>query len=59
MLRDPSIWKGKIALASKRSCKKKKIKYLTSRKRDPWASPTLDDLVLKVKNAIISLEKQN
>ncbi|MEJ2241630.1 MAG: tRNA guanosine(15) transglycosylase TgtA [Candidatus Bathyarchaeota archaeon] len=59
LLRDPLIWKGKISAACKRSCKKKKILFRKSRKRDPWLPATTDDLILILENAITFLKSHN
>ena len=56
LLKDPLIWKGKVAAACKRSCKKKKIIFKVSRKRDPWSTTTTNDIVLILEGALKSLE---
>jgi len=44
LLRDPLIWKGKIAASCRRACKKKSISFTSSREKDPWSNTTLDNL---------------
>jgi 7-cyano-7-deazaguanine tRNA-ribosyltransferase len=44
LLQDAETWKGKIATACRRACKKKKISIKVLRWRRPWNENTLDDL---------------
>ncbi len=44
LLRDPTVWKGKITAACRRACKKKSISFTSSREKDPWCKTTLDKL---------------
>jgi 7-cyano-7-deazaguanine tRNA-ribosyltransferase len=55
LLRDPKVWKGKIAAACRRVCKKKKVSFTTLRERDPWAKNTIEHLAAVTKEAVMSV----
>ena len=44
LLRDQTIWRGKITSACRHACQKKLIPFTASREKDPWAKTTLDKL---------------
>jgi 7-cyano-7-deazaguanine tRNA-ribosyltransferase len=54
LLRDPNVWRGKIAAACRRACEKKQIQFTTLRKRDPWAKNTMEHLVAVTREAVLS-----
>ena len=55
LLRDPSVWKGKILATSKNVCKKKHIPLLALRERNPWAENTTGHLVGGIQEALLSI----
>ncbi len=54
LLRDPKVWRGKIMVACKRACKKKKIAFTAFREREPWAKKTIEHLVAVIREAVMS-----
>jgi 7-cyano-7-deazaguanine tRNA-ribosyltransferase len=54
LLRDPNVWKGKIAAACRRACKKKNIPFITLRERDPWDKNTIEHLAAVIQEAVTS-----
>jgi 7-cyano-7-deazaguanine tRNA-ribosyltransferase len=55
LLRDPKVWKGKVAAACRRACKKKQVPFVTLRERDPWATSTIEHLAAVIQEAVMSL----
>ncbi len=55
LLRDPIVWKGKIAAACRRACKKKSISFTSSREKDPWSKTTIDKLGILMHDVLLSL----
>jgi 7-cyano-7-deazaguanine tRNA-ribosyltransferase len=55
LLRDPSVWRGKILAACRRACKKKHISFAALRERDPWAKETTERLAAMIRGAVMSL----
>jgi 7-cyano-7-deazaguanine tRNA-ribosyltransferase len=55
LLQDPNAWRGKIAAACRRACKKKKVSFTTLRERDPWAKTTIEHLAAVIKEAVMSV----
>jgi len=53
LLRDPKVWRGKIAAACRRACKKKQIPFTMLRKKDPWAKNTIEHLASIIKEAVM------
>ncbi len=51
LLQDVKIWKGKIATACRRACKKKKISFTVLSVEKPWNKRTLNDLATATQNA--------
>jgi len=45
LLRDPTVWRGKIQTACKRACKKRKIPFITLCEKEPWAESTVVHLI--------------
>jgi 7-cyano-7-deazaguanine tRNA-ribosyltransferase len=54
LLRDSNVWKGKVAAACRRACKKKKVPFITLRERDPWDKNTIEHLVAVIQEAVTS-----
>jgi len=54
LLRDPNVWMGKITVACRRACKKKKVPFTTLQKRDPWAKNTIEHLAAVIREAVMS-----
>jgi len=54
LLRDSTVWKEKVAVACRRSCKKRNVPFVTLRERDPWAESTIEHLVRVIQEAVIS-----
>jgi len=52
LLRDPTIWRGKIAVACRQACKKRAIALVILSERDPWAKNTIEHLVQELSNAV-------
>ncbi len=52
LLRDPKVWKGKIAAACRRACKKKKVPLTTLRERKPWTKNTIEHLAVVIREAV-------
>ena len=57
LLRDPLVWKGKITVACRRACKKKRIPFKASRERDPWSKTTIELFVTRIIEAVKNLQK--
>ncbi len=55
LLLDLTVWKGKIAAACKRVCKKKAIPFAILREKNPWAESSIEHLVQVVKDAVTLL----
>jgi 7-cyano-7-deazaguanine tRNA-ribosyltransferase len=55
LLRDPIVWKGKIATACRRACKKKPISFNSLREKDPWSKTTIDKLGILIHDELLSL----
>jgi 7-cyano-7-deazaguanine tRNA-ribosyltransferase len=55
LLRDPIVWKGKIAAACRRACKKKPISFTSLREKDPWSKTTIDKLGILIHDELLSL----
>ncbi len=55
LLRDPNVWRGKIAAACRRACEKKNVLFTTLRERDPWAKNSIDQLVCILEEAVLSV----
>ncbi|HDQ05990.1 MAG TPA: tRNA guanosine(15) transglycosylase TgtA [Candidatus Bathyarchaeota archaeon] len=55
LLRDPKVWRGKIAAVCRQACKKKHVPFTTLRERDPWAKNTIDHLLSIIKKAVMSV----
>jgi len=53
LLRDPTVWKGKIVAACRRACTKKKLPFTTLRERDPWAKNTVEHLASVIREAVM------
>jgi 7-cyano-7-deazaguanine tRNA-ribosyltransferase len=53
LLRDPKVWRGKIAAACRRACKKKQIPFTMLREKDPWAKNTIEHLASIIKEAVM------
>lgn len=53
LLRDPTVWRGKIAVACKRVCKKNSIPLMILKEIDPWAESTIKHLVQVVKDNVM------
>jgi predicted RNA-binding protein len=54
LLRDQKVWRGKIAAACRRACKKKKAPFTMLRETDPWAKKTIEHLVAVIREAVMS-----
>ena len=54
LLRDPTVWNGKILTACRLVCKKKKVPFTASREKDPWAKKTTEHLASVIREAVIS-----
>jgi 7-cyano-7-deazaguanine tRNA-ribosyltransferase len=54
LLRDPTIWRGKIAVACRQACKKRAIALVILSERDPWAKNVIEHLVQELNNAVAS-----
>jgi 7-cyano-7-deazaguanine tRNA-ribosyltransferase len=54
LLRDSNVWKGKVAAACRRACKKKNVLFITLRERDPWDKNTVEHLVSVIQEAVMS-----
>jgi len=54
LLRDPTVWKGKIGAACRRACKTRKVPFMSLRERDPWAESTIEHLAEVLKEAVTS-----
>jgi len=52
LLQDTETWKGKIATACRRTCKKKKIPLRVLRWKKPWNKTALNDLTTAIQNAV-------
>lgn len=55
LLRDAETWKGKVATACRRACKKKKISLAVLRGKKTWDKAALDDLLTTIRDAVISV----
>jgi 7-cyano-7-deazaguanine tRNA-ribosyltransferase len=55
LLRDPNVWKGKVAAACRRACKKKNIPFITLHERDPWDKNAIEHLAAVIQEAVTSL----
>jgi len=53
LLRDPKVWRGKIAAACRRACKKKQVPFTMLREKDPWAKNTIEHLASIIKEAVM------
>ena len=53
LLQDAETWKGKVATACRRACKKKKISLTVLRGKKPWDKTALDDLLTAIQDAVI------
>ena len=54
LLQDPTVWRGKIAAACRRACKKVDVPCVTLRERDPWAETATEHLVEVIQEAVAS-----
>ena len=54
VLRDPTVWKGKVGAACRRACKKRNVPFMSLRERDPWAESTIEHLVRVIQEAVTS-----
>lgn len=52
LLQDVKMWKGKIATACRRACKKKKISLTVLSVEKPWNKRALNDLATAIQNAL-------
>jgi 7-cyano-7-deazaguanine tRNA-ribosyltransferase len=52
LLREPNVWKGKIAAACRRACKKKNVPFVTLHERDPWDKNTIEHLAAVIQEAV-------
>jgi 7-cyano-7-deazaguanine tRNA-ribosyltransferase len=52
LLRDKKVWRGKIAAACRRACKKKQVPFTTLRETDPWAKNTIEHLAAVTREAL-------
>ena len=52
LLQDAETWKGKIATACRRACKKKKIPLEVLQWKKPWNKNALDGLATAIQNAV-------
>ncbi len=52
LLQDVKIWKGKIAEACRRACKKKKISLTVLSQEKPWNKRTLSNLATATQKAL-------
>lgn len=53
LLRDTKVWRGKIAAACRRACKKKQVPFTMLREKDPWAKNTIEHLASIIKEAVM------
>jgi len=53
LLRDPKVWRGKIAAACRRACEKRQVPFTTLRERDPWAKNTIEHLTAVTRKALM------
>jgi 7-cyano-7-deazaguanine tRNA-ribosyltransferase len=54
LLRDPTVWRGKIAAACKRACKKSGIRFMMLIEKDPWAESAIKHLIQVLRDAVVS-----
>jgi predicted RNA-binding protein len=54
LLRNPTVWRGKIGAACRRACKKKNVPFVMLRERDPWAESTITHLAEVIQEAVTS-----
>jgi 7-cyano-7-deazaguanine tRNA-ribosyltransferase len=52
LLQETETWKGKIATACRRACKKKKIPLKVLRWKKPWNKKALDDLATAIQSTL-------
>jgi 7-cyano-7-deazaguanine tRNA-ribosyltransferase len=45
LLRDPTVWRGKIQTTCRRACKKSNVPFVTLREKEPWTESTITHLV--------------
>lgn len=52
LLQDAETWKGKISVACRRACKKRRIPFTALRREKPWDDTALNDLVTIIQRAV-------
>jgi 7-cyano-7-deazaguanine tRNA-ribosyltransferase len=54
LLQDPTVWRGKVATACRRACKKTNVSFVILRERDPWTESTIAHLAEVIQETVAS-----